>query len=202
MITGDETWIFEYDSQSKRQSAEWHAPASPRPKKARMRKFRVKAMLIMFFDKKGIIHSEFVAQIQTVNCHFYLEDLKRLQSRVKRVRKEIASTWRLHHDNAPSHTVFIIKEYLAKRGVATLMQPPYYPDLASPDFFLFPGIKKEFKSHHFGTFEATMRCLTEVPVDAFQDAFSDWKKRWRRCSDAEGSYFEEFQLLVCLLYLQ
>ena len=40
---------------------------------------------------------------------------------------EIAITWRLHHDNAPSHTAFIVTEYLAKRSVATLPQPPYSP---------------------------------------------------------------------------
>lgn len=150
VIMGDETWVFEYDPESKRQSAEWHTADSPCPKKARMSKSRVNAMLIVFFDKRGIVHSEFVPQGQTVNSHFYLEVLKRLQSRVKRVRKEIANTWRLHHDNAPSHTAFIVTEYLAKRGVATLPQPPYSPDLAPPDFFLFPRMKKPLKGHHFG----------------------------------------------------
>lgn len=29
VITGDETWVFEYVSETKRQSSEWHALASP-----------------------------------------------------------------------------------------------------------------------------------------------------------------------------
>ena len=33
VITGDESWIFEYDPETKRQSKEWHTSASPRPKK-------------------------------------------------------------------------------------------------------------------------------------------------------------------------
>src|SRR5215475_880073 len=32
VITGNETWIFEYDPETKRQSKEWHTSASPRPK--------------------------------------------------------------------------------------------------------------------------------------------------------------------------
>ena len=36
VITGDESWIFEYDPEIKRQSRQWKSPASPRPKKARM----------------------------------------------------------------------------------------------------------------------------------------------------------------------
>ena len=53
VITGDETWIFEYDPTTKRQSSEWHTSESPRPKKARMSKSRVKSMLIIFFLFKG-----------------------------------------------------------------------------------------------------------------------------------------------------
>jgi len=32
VITGDETWILEYDPDAKRQSSEWHTSNSPRPK--------------------------------------------------------------------------------------------------------------------------------------------------------------------------
>jgi len=53
VITGDETWVFEYDPTTKRQSSEWHTSESPRPKKARMSKSRVKSMLIIFFLFKG-----------------------------------------------------------------------------------------------------------------------------------------------------
>ena len=35
VITGDESWIFEYDPETKRQSLQWKCPSSPRPKKAR-----------------------------------------------------------------------------------------------------------------------------------------------------------------------
>lgn len=50
VVTGDESWMFEYDPESKRQSSEWHTKSSPRPKKARMSKSRIKTMLIVFFD--------------------------------------------------------------------------------------------------------------------------------------------------------
>ncbi|XP_026333857.1 protein GVQW3-like [Hyposmocoma kahamanoa] len=73
VITGDETWVFEYDPETKRMSAEWHTSASPRPKKARMSKSRVKYMLIVFFDVRGVVHHEFVPQGQTVNSAFYVE---------------------------------------------------------------------------------------------------------------------------------
>jgi len=51
VITGDESWMFDYDPeiklqsaewQIKLQSAEWHMKSSPRPKKARLSRSRVK----------------------------------------------------------------------------------------------------------------------------------------------------------------
>ena len=41
---------------------EWHTASSPRPKKARMSKSKIKSMLICFFDSRGIVHTEFVPQ--------------------------------------------------------------------------------------------------------------------------------------------
>ncbi|XP_026814323.1 protein GVQW3-like [Rhopalosiphum maidis] len=35
VITGDETWIYGYDIETKRQSSQWKSVTSPRPKKAR-----------------------------------------------------------------------------------------------------------------------------------------------------------------------
>ncbi|GFX82949.1 protein GVQW3 [Trichonephila clavipes] len=50
VVTGDESWMFEYDPESKSQSCEWHTKSSPRPKKARMSKSCIKTMIIVFFD--------------------------------------------------------------------------------------------------------------------------------------------------------
>ena len=85
VITGDESWVFDYDLETRRQSAEWHTKSSPRPKKARMSRCRVKALIIVFFDSRGIVHKEFVPPGQTVNHAFYKDVLKRIRNRVQRV---------------------------------------------------------------------------------------------------------------------
>ncbi|UYV63349.1 hypothetical protein LAZ67_2003808 [Cordylochernes scorpioides] len=95
-------------------SCAWHTKSSPRPKKARMSKSRIKTVIIVFFDIRGIEHCEFVPQGQTVNSAFYLEVLRRLKRRIARVRTDIKDTVKLHHDNATSHTAFIITNFLAR----------------------------------------------------------------------------------------
>ncbi|GFS85423.1 histone-lysine n-methyltransferase setmar-like protein [Trichonephila clavipes] len=79
IITWDESWFFQYDPETKCHSNKWHTLHSPQQKKTRMSKSRMKAILIVFFDKKAVVHLDFVPEGQTVNCAFYMEVLKRLQ---------------------------------------------------------------------------------------------------------------------------
>ena len=56
VITGDETWCFHYDPETKPQSMHWKTQNLPGPKKARMFRSQVKTMLVCFFDHNGIVH--------------------------------------------------------------------------------------------------------------------------------------------------
>jgi len=116
-----------------------------------MNKSKIKTMLICFFDSQGVVHKEFVPQGQTVNKQCYREVLEQLRKRVHRVRPEIADTWMLHHDDAPCHTAISVNEFLAKKSISMLPQPPYSPDLSPCDFFIFPKLKLHLKGRHFGT---------------------------------------------------
>ncbi|KMQ83968.1 histone-lysine n-methyltransferase setmar-like protein [Lasius niger] len=62
VITGDESWMYEYDPETKQQSEEWHTKNSPRSKKARMSRSKVKTMIIVFFDSRGIVHKNLYLQ--------------------------------------------------------------------------------------------------------------------------------------------
>lgn len=65
--------------------------------------------------------------------------MRRLQSRIRRVRPEYREreSWRLLHDNAPTHRSTLITDFLTKNGILTINHSPYSPDLAPCDFFLF-----------------------------------------------------------------
>ena len=84
-MTGDALWIFEYHHETKHQIREWHTANSPRPKKARMSKSKIKSMLICVFDSQRIVHKEFAQPGQTVHQIFYREFLERLRKMVARV---------------------------------------------------------------------------------------------------------------------
>jgi len=124
------------------------------------------------FDKRGVVHYEFVPEGQTVNAAFYVQVLDGLRKRVARVRPAIKNTWRLHHDNASSHTALVVVKFLAKPGVTTLPHPPYRPDLAPPDIFLFPKIKRSLK----GTRQE------------YQTGFEGPGQQFSRARDQEGGH--------------
>ncbi|XP_018311208.1 histone-lysine N-methyltransferase SETMAR-like [Mycetomoellerius zeteki] len=50
IITGDETWVYKYDTQFRHQASEWRAPNEPRPKKPRRFQSKKKVMLTVFMD--------------------------------------------------------------------------------------------------------------------------------------------------------
>jgi hypothetical protein len=72
IITGDETWVYGYYPETKRQSSQWKSADSPRPKKVRQVRSEVKVMLIVFFDMEGIARYECVPRGQTVIQQFYV----------------------------------------------------------------------------------------------------------------------------------
>jgi hypothetical protein len=73
------------------------------------------------------------------------DDRFQAQSGWNILNAEIAKTWFLHHDNASSHTSFAVREFLAQHNITTFPHPPYSPDLAPCDFFLFPKLKTHLK---------------------------------------------------------
>ena len=83
-------------------------------------------------DIRRIVHYEFVPTGQTVNQVYYLEVLKRLHEKVRRKRPELFAnnSWILHHDNAPAHTAWSVREFLATKQITVLEHPAYSPDLA------------------------------------------------------------------------
>jgi hypothetical protein len=88
-------------------------------------------MLICFFDSQGIVHKEIVPQGHTVNQFYYREIPDRLRKRIVRVRPSIAHNWMLHHENAPCHTAISVIEFLPKKGIPVVPEPPNSPESES-----------------------------------------------------------------------
>ena len=72
LVTCDESWIYCYDTEIKRQSSQWKHADSPRPKKAKQSKSTHKLLMIPLFDNPGMIYVHCVPTGQTVKKEFYV----------------------------------------------------------------------------------------------------------------------------------
>ena len=156
IITGDETWVYGYNPETKQQSSQWKSPNSLRPKKKSI-KFATMSSPCwsFFFDMQGIVHKEFLPHGQTINGKLYCEVLKRLREgiRGKPPDKWKKNKWFLHHDNASAHTSLVVRQFLTSKNITVIPHPPHSPDLAPCDFFLFPKMKLRLKGRRFDTTE-------------------------------------------------
>ena len=91
IVTGDESWIFEYDPLTKWQSLERKSALSPRPKKARVFQVQNQGDADCIFDVHGIVHAEFLPQGQTINQHVYKNILRRLMRSVREKNRPVGN---------------------------------------------------------------------------------------------------------------
>ena len=123
---------------------------------------------------------------------------------VREKKRELWRTrsWLLHHDNALAHNALGIREFLAKNNISVLQQPPYYPDLASCDFFLFPKFKEVIKETRFQDSEAIKTAVTRelraIPEESLQECVEAWQKRLEKCIRAKEI---SLKATCCKIYL-
>ena len=63
----------------------------------------------------------------------------------KRLALFKSGQWHFHQDNAPVHNSILVTDYLTKIVIKTVSQPPYSPELAPSDFWLFPKLKEKLR---------------------------------------------------------
>ena len=136
LVTCDESWIYCYDREIKRQSSQWKHAGCPRSKKARQSNSTHKLLMIPFFDSTGMIYMHWVPTGQTFNKEYYVEVLREFRKRFRQKRLALfkSGQWHFQQDNAPVHNSIVVTDYLSKMGIKTVPQPPYSPDVGPCDF--------------------------------------------------------------------
>ena len=83
----------------------------------------------------------------------------------------------LLHDNAPIHKSAVAQVAVQRSGFVELAQPPYRPDLAPSDFYLFGHLKKHLKGKIFAgkdeLMQETTDFLNQQSPEWFKIAFSN-----------------------------
>ena len=187
----NESWIYCYDPETKRQSSEWKHAGAPRPKKVRQSKSTHKLLMIPFFDNTGMIYIHWVPTRQTVNKEYYVEFLREFRKRFRQKRRALfkSGLWHFHQGNALVHSSILATDYLTKMGIKTVPHPPYSPDLVPCDFWLFSKLRgccyetiEEMK-------EAVTKVIDMLTQQDFDGAFQKLLEWYNKCIAGGGDYF-------------
>ncbi|KOC58697.1 hypothetical protein WH47_07089 [Habropoda laboriosa] len=87
-----------------------------------------------------------------------------------------------------------VREFLAKKQIIVLAHPPYSPDLAFCDYFLFPKLKIPMKGTRYDDIpiiqSAVTRILKAIPKADLQKSIHTLVSHAQRCINAEGTCFK------------
>jgi len=101
----------------------------------------------------------------------------------------------LHHDNAAAHRAAATQDFLNGERIQQLDHPPYSPDLAPCDVFVFLFVKSKLCGMRFNTSDLTVKAFLEhseaIPQLEWASMFQKWFHRMQKCIDTAGEYFEK-----------
>jgi len=125
----DDTWIHHYTPEPKQQSKQWTEASCSAPKTTRSVPSAGKVMASVFWDAEGILFIDYLVKGKTITGEYYSNLLTRLDKKICEERprlqkKSVLAMGKLrdlHHE--------------------LLEHPPYSPDLAPSDFYLFQKLK-------------------------------------------------------------
>jgi histone-lysine N-methyltransferase SETMAR len=109
-------------------------------------------MTTVFWDEKGLLLLEFMPQKTTITGQTYANTITALRKAIKEKRRgKVSAGMLLLHDNAPVHMSAKSQAAIQQCGFQQLNHPPYSPDLAPSDYFLFRVMKKFLRGKRFSS---------------------------------------------------
>ena len=114
-----------------------------------------KVMVTVFWDSVSVKLVDFMSKRATINLDVYIDTLKKLKARIRRVQSALKMPKvLLQHDNARPHTSLKPREeVISSFGWTTISRPPYSPDLVPSDFHLFGPFKESLRGRYFSSDE-------------------------------------------------
>lgn len=195
-VTMDETWIHHFNPESSRQSAEWTSVGESRPKRPKTQTSAGKVMASVFWDSHGILFIDYVEKGKTINSEYYMALLERLKAEIDAKRPHMKKKKILfHQDNAPCHKSMKTMVKMNELHFELLPHPPYSPDLAPSDYWLFSDLKRMLQGKRFGSNDEVI-AETEAYFEGKDKSFykhgiEKLEKRWTDCIASKGNYIDE-----------
>ena len=139
---------------------------------------------------RKVIHQSWLAK--RLGLGYYVEVLRVFRKRFGRKRPALfkSGQWYFQLDNAPVHNSVLVTDYLTKIGIKTVPQPPYRPDLAPCDFWIFPKLRRCCYETIDEMKEAVTKVIETLTQEDVHGVFQKLLERYNKCIAVGGDCFE------------
>jgi histone-lysine N-methyltransferase SETMAR len=191
-LTGDESWFYfttDYEHM-------WTPEGATLPTRVRRTVASAKRMLTVFWSPLGFPVIKALPKGMRFNAEYFCSVILReidanrpSHSAVDRGRNLV-----LHFDNATVHTARCTQEFMRENRMRRAPHPPFSPDLAPSDFYLFGKVKTALRGQIFEEenelVAAVREVLATISRDELESVFADWLRRLDECVQKNGDYVE------------
>jgi histone-lysine N-methyltransferase SETMAR len=153
-------------------------------------------MASVFWDAESILFIDYLEKGKTITGEYYSNLLTRIDEKIFEKRpvfqkKKII----IYQDNSPAHKSVLAMGKLRDLHYEFLEHPPYSPDLAPSDFYLFPKLKLFLAGQRFSSNQEAIAAVEEYFADLTKNHYGDGimalEHRWNKCISLKGDYVEK-----------
>ena len=197
IVSGDETWVQFMNAETKEQSKQWMHTHSPnKPKKFKRTLLNKKMMATAFWDRKGILLTEFMAPGTTITSEVYCETLNKLRRSIQNKRGGMLTKgFVLLHNNMQPHTAAHTNASIKFFNWEIFYHTPYSPDPMPSDYHLFTKMKVWLATQHFHTNEELMdganNWLHNLAAPFFDKGLQKLVSRYDKSLNVDGNCVEK-----------
>ena len=194
LITGDEKWI-QYNNITRKRS--WCQVDEAPQTIAKAGLHPKKVMLCVWWDCKGIVYYELLPPNETIDSTKYCSQLDKLKEEIDKKRPALANRKCVvfHHDNARPHVSKMSQKKLLELGWDVLVHPPYSPDLAPSDYYLFRALQNSLNGVILSDLDACKKHLDyffdHKSQEFYERGIFQLPDRWEKVIEQNGVYLIE-----------
>jgi histone-lysine N-methyltransferase SETMAR len=189
VVTLDESWFYLYSDHE----AIWLQADQEPPERTRHTIQDEKVMVTIVWSVDGFHVVDHLPNGVKFNADYYANHIliPLLDSNAFVPPKKLI----VHADNAPVHRAEKCQKMMQEFEFERAPHPPYSPDLAPSDFFLFGYVNDKLRGKHNQDREELMdninEILMEIPRQTLTSVFAEWTMRLRWVIKHKVAYFQK-----------
>ena len=191
IVTGDEKWVLYNNVKRKRY---WSEIGDESLTIAKPNRYSSKIMLCCWWDCKGVLYYELLKPGETINSELYCQQLDKLNDAIKIKRPSLINKKGVifHQDNARPHVAIKTQAKIKQLGYEILTHPPYSPDIAPSDYYLFRCLQNHLNGKKLNSFDDVKTCIDDFfqskPTKFYEKGINKLVERWRTVINNNGNY--------------